>query len=131
MEDALRALLVGDVAVTALVGQRVYWGTIPQGSAAPSVAMYVITRLSSYTMQGSDGLEESRIQIDVRDTELARAWQVRDAIKSLISGYRGTVQGIALQGLFLVSERQRFESIGSESFHTVSMDVQVWSRIAN
>lgn len=131
MEAALRALLTGSGPVAALVGARVYWGEIPQGAAAPAVVMYVVSRVPGYTFQGGDGLDESRIQIDVRDTALGRAWQVRDAIRTLLSGYRGTVSGTSFSGAFLLSERQRRDHIGAELFHTVSLDFQIWSRAAS
>lgn len=131
METSLRLLLTGAAAISALVGQRVFWGTIPQGATNPLVALYLISRIPGYTMQGGDGLDESRVQIDIRDTDLARAWQVRDAIKALVSGYRGTVSGTYLSGIFIQSERQRFDRTDAESFHTLSLDVQIWSKPAS
>jgi hypothetical protein len=131
MEAALRALLVGSGPVAALVGSRVYWGEIPQGSAAPAVVMYVVSRVPGYTFQGSDGMDESRIQIDVRDTNLGRAFEVRDAIRSILSGYRGTISGTYVSGAFLLMERQRRDHTGPGLFHTVSLDFRIWSRAAS
>src|SRR5690606_8090769 len=113
LETALRNLLIGTTAITNLVGQRITWGTIPQTVIAPLIVMYVVSRIPGYHMQGSDGLDESRVQIDIRVPDLDRAWQVRDAIKTWLSGYRSTVSNTYLSGAFIHSERQRFDDTGA------------------
>jgi hypothetical protein len=51
-------------------------------------------------------------------------------VKALLSGYRGTSGTVYFGGVFLLSERQTAEEAGSDLFHRVSLDFQVWSRPA-
>lgn len=132
MEESLRQLLVTHAPLTALVAQRVYWGTIAQGSANPAVVMFFISGAPGYHMQGSDGLTSARVQIDIRATTLSAAWAAARVIKTLLSGYRGTVATTDFRGIFLLSERQYFDkpANSSEGLHVVSLDFDVWSRAA-
>lgn len=130
MEEALRTLLVGNAPLAALVSTRIYWNVIAQSAASPAVVMYVISAAPGYHMQGDDRLTSSRVQIDIRATTIASAWAVSRAVKALLSGYRGTVSTTKFGGIFLLSERQRYDkpANSSEGFHMVSLDFDVWSR---
>ena len=132
MEESLRALLTGHAPLVALVEQRIYWNTIAQSAGNPAVVLYFISGGPGYHMQGSDGLVSARIQIDVRASTLSAAWAAARLIKSHLSGFRGTVTTTDFRGIFLLSERQYFDkaSNGSEAFHVVSLDFDVWSRAA-
>lgn len=131
MEEALRAVLVGDTALAALVDTRIVWNKIPQGSENPCVWLYRITGAPGYTMEGADGLYASLVQINVRATSVASMWAVARAIEAALSGYAGTEGDIEFQGIFLRSERQGSEKPADTLFHTCQMDFDVLSRTAD
>ena len=121
MEEALRALLTGYAPLTALVSTRIYWNEIPQAATDPAVVLYKITGAEGYTMQGTDGLDSSQVQIDVRALTVISAWAVSRAIKTKLAGFRDASFG----GVFLLSERQSSEKPATTLYHRVSMDFAV------
>lgn len=132
MEESLRALLTSDATLADRLGANVYWNTIAQGATGDAVVMYLISGAGDYHLQGPDRLVSNRVQIDARAEVLTDAWAIGRAIKSRLSGYRGTESGTYFSGIFLLSERQNYENSGngSQGFHRVSLDFQVWSRAA-
>mgnify|MGYP003403564126 CR=1 FL=1 len=126
-EAELRALLVAYAPLTALVGTRIVWNEIPQASADPNVSLFKITGAPGYHMKGSDGLQSSIVQINVRASTYASAIAVRNAIVDCLSGCTGTQSSIFFGGIFLRSERQASEKPTTTLYHTVQLDFDVWS----
>lgn len=133
MEAEFRALLTGHAALTALVAQRIYWGTIPQAAADPCVVMYLISSVTGAHMQGSDRLTESIVQIDIRvaardsQAAIANMWAIRDVIKDRLHAKRITQGNIEFKGIFQQAERQRSDKPGTVLYHTCSLDFLVLS----
>ncbi|WP_417585132.1 hypothetical protein [Pelagibacterium sp.] len=136
-EIDLRTLLVTDPALSALVpASNIRINFIQQGAQGVVLAIYRISGAPGYTMQGDDGLVESRYQIDIRgkDTEgypgsgWSAALPVATRLKALLSGYRGTVGSTDFRMISILSERQRSEKTGTDMYHTFSFDFQIWHR---
>lgn len=127
MEEAFRALLTGYAPLTDLVAQRIVWNHLPQDTTRPAVVMFKISGAPGHTMQGSDGLEGARVQIDVQALALNgvanSAWAIKRAIIAKLDGYRDATFG----GIFLESERQSSGKPGTVLYHLVSMDFAVWA----
>jgi len=138
MEPAFISLLLEFPPLAALVGDRIHWNLFPQAVASPAIRLSLISSVPRYHMQGPDALDQARVQVDGRAASPqgndASGYKVaHDAaaqVKALLSGYRGTSGNRYFGGIFLLSERQTAEEAGSEIFHRVSMDFQVWSRAA-
>lgn len=132
MQADLRTLLVGDAALTGLVSTRIYWNSIPQSAASPCVVMFLIDGGEGYSMSGRDGLDRSLVQIDVRavDPNVAQMWAVRDAIRNVLSGYRGTVGSTDFEVILQQGERQTSEKPDVTLYHRSSTDWEIWSRAA-
>lgn len=130
MEADLRALLAGYAPLTSLVSTRIAWNAIGQGWADPNVVLYKITGQPGYHMQGSDGLESSIVQINVRALTFGSMIQVKNAIIDRLSGFRGTMGDTRFQGIFKTGERQAFEKVETASYHTCQIDWEVHSRAA-
>lgn len=101
MEEQLIALLLGAAGVTALVSDRINWGTSPQGTARPYIVLHRVSGLHDYHMQGSSGYVASRVQIDVYSEKYTTTKQAARAVIAALSGYKGGV----FQGIFIDSER--------------------------
>lgn len=130
MEIALRNLLLGSSALVALVGQRVVWNEIPQGSADPNVSLFNIVPGVSYTYSGPSDLEGALVQINVRALSFASAVAVRDAIKARLSGFRGVQGSTRFGGIFLRDVRSGTEKPSTTLYHTMQMDFEIWHRPA-
>lgn len=127
MEAALRALLVGYAPLTALVpAARIVWNHLPQATVRPAIVLYKISGAPGITMQGSDGLTGSIVQIDVQALTVASMWAIRDQVLALLHGYRSAT----LRGIFANGERQFAEDLVGTLIHRASLDFDVWSAAA-
>ncbi len=129
MEADLRSLVL---AITNFAGQRVAWGTRPQGVEQPDIVLLLVAGTPGYTMAGEDGLDQSLVQMDIRvNTSLLDATAVRDAVRSVLSGFAGTVGNTTFYGIFLRQVRQRTEQAeGGGMAYLIQMDWDVASHTA-
>jgi len=111
MEEQLRAILLAASSVTDIVGNRINWGSIPQGQNYPGVAMHVIDEISESTMTGPDGLLQGRVQIDCYALTYAQSKVLARAIIATLDGFRGGI----FSGIFLASARDSRESGTNEA----------------
>lgn len=130
MEADFRALLAGDTALAALVGDRIDWGIIPQGIADPNIVLYRIASAPAYTMQGADELDSVLVQASIRALSHASALAVRDALVARVSGFKGTVGVTDFRGIFIRAERHGSEKPNNVLYHTVQLDLDIWARAA-
>ena len=61
--QAIIARLEADAAVTAFVGDRIYWIVRPQGSALPALVLQVISETRTQHLKGFDDMFEARVQV--------------------------------------------------------------------
>ncbi|RUT32642.1 DUF3168 domain-containing protein [Arsenicitalea aurantiaca] len=131
MQEAFINLLLSDADLTDLVGNAITWNTIPQGSPAPGIVLYLISSVPDYHMQGPDGLVRHRVQADIRSLDYLNAVAISRTVKALLSGYRGIHQAIRFDGIFVEAERHdSAKSSADELWHRVSIDFTVWAAAA-
>lgn len=128
MQTDFWSLLTSQSSITDLVGTRIYWSEAKQGKQRPLIVLHLISEISEYTVAGTVDLESSLVQVDCWGNTLTDALAVSEAVKAVLSGYKGTVGDTTFQGVFKESERQDFSKPGNgeEKFHRVSSDYQVW-----
>jgi hypothetical protein len=90
MEEALRALIVGDDDVTTIVpSASIRWG---ERLGNPAVVLYLITGpKSDQTMEGPSGLLESTVQVNCIGTSPAEAARIQQAVRRRVDGHTGSV----------------------------------------
>jgi hypothetical protein len=132
METSLMALLVGYAPLAALVGNRIYWDEIPQGTVRPCIVMFVVSSTPGYTFEGADPLVPVRVQIDCQVTTASSAKvALAKTVNDLLSGYKGTVGGTKFSGIFQLLTRDRTDKPASGStIRTRQMDYEVWAKPA-
>lgn len=137
----VRAYILGDTAVAAAIGTRLYPVKAPQNPTYPLVTMQKIVEPRYPHLRGSGGLAAPRYQIDVWVKELAgtatfnRAIEIAELIRRRIDGYSGvlTTSGSpsdAFQVSILYDDsRDLFEvdqALGG--FYRQSTDYVIWTR---
>lgn len=123
MEELLRALLLNDGGVGAHAGNRINFGTHPQGQPLPAIVLNTISDLEGYTLSGPEGVSQARVQVDCYAQTYGAAKLLSRAVRSLLSGY----QNGALQGVFLAGLRDGREGGSNEAErpYRVSLDFMV------
>lgn len=130
MQTKLAPLLLTHAPLVALVGNRIQWDTLPQGSPPNSVVMYVISGVTDYTMAGASGYVMTRVQFDCRGETAAKARAIAEAVEAKLSGYSGVYQGFSFQGVFQQGQRTRFDKDGATTWFTDSRDFTIhWAEI--
>lgn len=119
MELAMRALLTGSAAISALApSDRIVWGTLGQGKPLPAAVLNAISNNQGMTQQGPDGLWQGRVQIDCYGKTYADALELSDAVIALLNGYRD--QNFRL--IALDARRDHNEPGATDRPHRISLD---------
>lgn len=133
IRPALRAYLLADSGIAALVGDRIYHIKMPQGVTQPSIVFNRISGQGDHHMQGASGLNRPRIQIDCWAKSSAdAAVALANLVKERIDGFKGSVgygsnspqDSVTVQGVFFESERDDYDS--DSEFYRVSHDYLIW-----
>jgi hypothetical protein len=130
MEETVIAWLLAAPALAALIGERLTPGVRTQGAPLPALVFNLISDLPDYSNDGPTGLTQARIQLDAYGATYAEAKAVARAANARVSGWRGTVGGWAIQGVFQQNARDTFNHDAPEKIHGVSTDFIVWAKAA-
>jgi hypothetical protein len=139
MESDFRAILAGYAALIALVGTRIYPSAYAQGATDPCIRYQKITGGTGLHMQGSDGLDDAQVQVDIRGLTVASVIAVRDVLigthgtGGLLHPYRGIVGDTDFRLIRLVDGGDRgirHEKPNDVDYYTASLDFRIWSRAA-
>lgn len=128
MEEALRAFLLANAGVSALVGTRVDWAKRPQASALPAVILHQISAPRTYTMQGRDRLIGYLVQIDVWAASFKASKDTARAVATALD----LTPSDPLRAFFIQDERSDVDpgEAGSTDIYRTSLDVRVWTTTA-
>ncbi|WP_292229502.1 DUF3168 domain-containing protein [Brevundimonas sp.] len=129
MEEAITRLLLNNLAVAALVTDRVNWGQRP-GPEVPAVTLHRITGKRYATMTARSGLEASSVQIDCWGETYSQAKKLARAIIPALPHSRTVLGGVVLQGIFIDSENDSFEADASTPLFRTRIDISVWHKEA-
>lgn len=88
-----------------IAGGRRWYVRAPQGAPYPYLVLNRASEVPHYTLSGPDGYVATRMQIDVFGDEWPSVHSTAQSLQSLLSGFKGTAGGVALQGIFIVSIR--------------------------
>lgn len=102
---ALRAMLMANIDVVALVGDRVSPAYRPQDEPMPSVVIHEIASEEVQSTGGPSGLAIHRVQIDCYAGSQAEALATREAVNRAIAGYAGNPTDFDEVGAVLLEQR--------------------------
>lgn len=122
MEDDLKALLLADAGVTALVpAASINWRRHPQSRPYPAIVLRVINDRPEYVLSDTTDLSRARVQINCWALTYAGAKAVSRAVLARLSGYRdATFHRVWLLG---ARDTEDPEALGDPA--GVSMDFEV------
>lgn len=113
MKIDLRAYLLADTAITALIAQRLYAVHVEAelAPAMPYVVMGTTGGSGNYAHDGATGNDDVRVQFSIYASTSAELEQVRDAIKDRMDILGGTQQGNTVFGhVFFDNDVDTYES---------------------
>ncbi|HON76504.1 MAG TPA: DUF3168 domain-containing protein [Dermatophilaceae bacterium] len=93
IESVLRAILVADPGVAAIIGTRAYQGRLPREPTFPAVIYQMISR----PQDGLTGIVQSRMQYTCMAETWKAAADLADAVRCALHGYRGVQDGARIE----------------------------------
>lgn len=127
IRPALRAYLLADSGVAAVVATRIYPIKIPQGVNQSSIVYSRISGRGDYHMGGPSGLAMPHYQIDAWAPKADDATALANLIKDRIDGFRGVMgtgpAAVTVQGVFLIDEREDYDD--TVKLHRMSRDYAI------
>lgn len=131
---AIRAILIADPAVNAMVGGRVYPQIVPQGADMPAL-VYTVRSEPLNHQQGMQGFDRFDLGIDCwsRDRNGVAAYDEARSLAGVVAkalgGYRGTSQGVEIHSVIV--EATYDDGMDDETkLLSVGVDVAVWAQRA-
>jgi hypothetical protein len=133
IRPALRALLLGDVTVSGLVGGiRIHSVRLPQGQKTASIVYNRITEQTDYHYAGGSGLAQARFQVDSWATTQDAAVVLANAAYDRLSGFGGILDygsnspqdQILINAIFMDQGREDFDSVAE--MYRMSRDYIIW-----
>ena len=117
--DSVRALLLDDAAVTAVVGTRIVPDGLAQGETSPAITYRVISTDHEHDINGPKvGIVRSRITIDCYSTTRKAANALAELVRlSGILDWSGSTYGVNVLAIVIDSGAEYIAEPNSEGSH--------------
>ena len=123
-EGAIRARLLADAAVAAIVGTRITWAIRPQNGALPCVVLTLASGERPETLEGYS-LRRSRVQVDCWSTDALAGVGLRDAVQAALAG-PWTASGHRFERVSFEGQAGSAEQAGTDFIHRQSFDARLF-----
>lgn len=125
MQAALRARLLADASVAALVGTRVSWVERPQGDALPAVTLTTIAGDRDQHLKGFTGMRSTTVQADCWASGYGQARALAEAVIAATVP-AGSFSGVQFGRTFAGEPRDLGDSASGTFIHRQSVDLTVY-----
>jgi hypothetical protein len=122
-EGALRARLTGAAAVTAIVGQRIYWVDRPQASTLPAITLQIIDEPREQHMGGFQNLQFVVVQIDIWARTYGEGKTLKEAVIAAVVP-EVTANGIEFGTATNIRIRDLSERLETQFIHRPSIEAR-------
>ncbi len=120
MEIAVRAHLINDPDVKALVDTRIYPDVLPQGVVYPAIRYHRIDTPRVYTKGGYAGLSRPRLQIDCYATTYVAVRNLAAAVRAAMERYPGPA--------VCENEQDGYEETPDPPVYVRTLEFRIWHR---
>lgn len=110
-ESVLRAALVGNGTVVALIGTRVYPVIAPATAALPFVTWRRVAVKRQQTLGAPMGLAITSVEYSIYGVTYEQAREVADAMRQVLDGYGGTANNTEVKQTSLEQESDDFVTL--------------------
>lgn len=125
-QEALRARLIAESAVAAIIGARVSWVDRPQKEKLPGLTLQVTADPRPQNLKGFDGARATRVQADCWSLKYGEAVALARAVITAVAA-PATINGKTFGNAQVEGQRDLGERIGDGTFvHRQSVDLTIW-----
>ena len=126
LEQGLRAALVADSDVNALVSGRVYLERMPQAGAYPCVVYNRIGTSTNSLVSEVETLAEVRVQFDCWADSAVDAYDLAGKVRAATVGQQGSFGGVEVQWSKFENEINASDFDGDEKQFRLIVTVTFW-----
>lgn len=126
LEEGLYAALIADSAVNGVISGRAYLEQMPQSATFPAIVFNRISTTQGSLLDEVNTHTEIRMQIDCWADTLSAAYDLSYKVRTLLSGFRGDLEGVAVQGCKFDGEQNSSLIDGDEKQRRVITDFTFW-----
>ena len=119
IESILRAILVADPDVAAIIGSRAYQGRLPREPTFPAIVYQMISR----PQDGLTGIVQARMQYTCMAESWREAADLADAVRCGLHGYRGVRDGARIEYIQYAGQHDDYDE--TTGIHWIPVDVIV------
>ena len=119
IESILRAILVADPGVAAIIGTRAYQGQLPREPTFPAIVYQMISR----PQDGLTGIVQARMQYTCMAESWREAADLVDAVRCALHGYRGVQDGARIEYIQYAGQHDDYDE--TTGIHWIPVDVIV------
>lgn len=109
IDEAIVAYLKAHTGLKDLVGARIFFEVLPQGTSFPAVVIQKISDIKDHYLTGQCALERPVYQFTAMGLTKASARLVSNQLKSALCDYQGTLSGVIIQKIELQNEISSLE----------------------
>jgi hypothetical protein len=88
LDDALRAWLLADASLAAVIADRIHPDKLPQGVIFPAVRFFQVSLTADYSHDGDANLDMTRYQFDCLAPNRPQANQVASLLRTALQGLK-------------------------------------------
>lgn len=128
-ESVLRTALVGNTAVSTLVGTRIYPVLAPASAALPFVTWRRSSIDREQTLGGPMGMPRVSVEYSIYGTTYEQARELADAMRVVLDGYGGTADNTEVKQTSLEDESDDFAQLAGADLppvYQVTQRYDVW-----
>jgi hypothetical protein len=123
--EAVVEYLLSTVAITAIIGERLYPNVAPQDAVKPTLVYQLIDAQHIASRSGSSNLARSLFQFTCEAETYAEARELADAVRTAYEDYRNdAILQMRVDGALIINELDEYSEM--HATHVVRLDVAFW-----
>ena len=129
LEKAIRAVLIADEGVNALVASRIYPQRRPMGTDLPALIYQNVLSHQVESLDAQGVIRRTRLAIECLDNTYGDTKTLRDAVEAALNDYAGTEEDETIHSTRLESAvdiDEELEPAGSFGVFRTIMDYVIW-----
>jgi len=126
LETGLRAALIANSAVNALVSSRVFSEQLPENPVYPAIMFSRVSTVQTPDMNEVNSLVEVRVQLDLMALTSSQVKALAVAVRGLLNGLRGDMGGQAVQRCLMQNEFDSGYFDGDNDHRRVIAEYTIW-----
>ncbi len=130
MSEAALESMLNVAGVTALVGDRIQPGFLPQGQALPAITHACVSTVREAAMGADTGIARARHQLELWTETAAALRTLRTQVRLALQRKRGIYAGVDVEDVFIENESSAYEpepadASGFAGRHRATIDIQM------